>query len=552
MRRCAIYTRYSSDLQRESSIEDQVRRCREYAREKEWAVAENFVMADRALSAAAMAGREGLQRLLEGAQGKPRPFDCLLIEDTSRLARDLADALRTTAILEFHGVAVVSVTQGIDSSQVNARQLITLHGMVDEQYLTGLRDKVHRGQHGRVLNGMIPGGRCYGYRNIPIEDPSRQGKYGRFAVLGVRAEIDEKEAKVVIWIFELYAGGLGLAQIAKGLNQLGIPSPIPAKNRLRRAWSRYTIREMLHNERYRGVLVWDRTKKVRNPETGRKISRARPESEWTRVEVPAMRIVAEELWNAVRAKNAEVNALRIAHLGGLCRTQSSRTYLFSGILVCGRCGSSIVIVSGGGKRGYVKYGCHSHKHNGVCDNNWTIRRDRLEEQLLGAIKEKVLRPSIIDYLVLRCEEELKRRVAEMESKRSGSNLDGLRGRREELLERAKRLAQAIETGGELRSLTERLREIENQIAGLDRTMAEFRPLNLNTTADVIRERIRSGVMHLREVVAASDPAAAKNALRKHVRRLVLTPAVQNGHRLFKVSGSVDLAPDQDTCGMLWL
>jgi site-specific DNA recombinase len=278
MRKCAIYARYSSDLQRESSIEDQFRRCREYARKNEWAVAENFVMADRALSGAAMAGREGLQRLLEAAQGKPRPFDCLLIEDTSRQARDLADALRTTAILEFYGVAVVSVTQGIDSPQANARQLITLHGMVDEQYLTGLRDKVHRGQHGRVLKGMIPGGRCYGYRNIPIEDRSRTGKYGRFAVLGVRAEIDDNEAKVVIWIFELYAGGLGLAQIARRLNQLGIPSPIPAKNRLYRAWSRYTIREMLHNERYRGVLVWNRTKKVRHrsSETKRVLERSMP------------------------------------------------------------------------------------------------------------------------------------------------------------------------------------------------------------------------------------------------------------------------------------
>ena len=317
-----------------------------------------------------------------------------------------------------------------------------------------------------------------------------------------------------------------------------------------RAWSRYTIREMLHNERYRGVLVWDRTKKVRNPETGRKISRARPESEWTRVEVPALRIVPEELWKAAHAKNAEVNALGITRLGGLCRTQRSRTYLFSGILVCGKCGSSMVIVSGGGKRGYVKYGCHSHKHNGVCDNNWTIRRDRLEEQLLGATEEKALRPSIIDYLVLRCEEELNRRLSEMERKRSESNLDRLRGQRQELLERATRLTQAIETGGELRSLTERLREIENQIGRLDRVIAEFRPLNLKTTADLVRERVRNSVMQLRDVATTSDPAAAKNALRKHVRRLVLTPAVQDGRRLFKVSGSVDLAPDRDKCGML--
>src|SRR5262245_32356513 len=132
MRRCAIYARYSSDLQRESSIEDQVRRCREYAHQKGWDIVEHFVVADRAASAAAISGRDGLKRLLAAAaQGEGRTFDCLLVEDTSRLARDLADALKMTAILQFHGVTVVSVTQGIDSSQANARQLITLHGMVD-------------------------------------------------------------------------------------------------------------------------------------------------------------------------------------------------------------------------------------------------------------------------------------------------------------------------------------------------------------------------------------------------------------------------------------
>src|SRR5262249_36225677 len=106
-RRCAIYARYSSDLQRETSIEDQIRRCREYAVSQGWPVLEEFVIADRAISAASVAGRDGLQRLLEAAKtakSGSRPFDCLLVDDTSRLARDLSDALRAVKILEFHRV----------------------------------------------------------------------------------------------------------------------------------------------------------------------------------------------------------------------------------------------------------------------------------------------------------------------------------------------------------------------------------------------------------------------------------------------------------------
>ncbi len=81
------------------------------------------------------------------------------------------------------------------------------------------------------------------------------------AVRGVQAEIEEGEANVVRQIFQMYANGMGLAQIAIRLNREGVASPAAAKNQLRQDWSRYTIREMLHNERYRGVLVWERTKR---------------------------------------------------------------------------------------------------------------------------------------------------------------------------------------------------------------------------------------------------------------------------------------------------
>jgi site-specific DNA recombinase len=158
-RQCAIYARYSSDLQRESSIEDQIRRCREYAARQGWPVMEQFVMADRTISAASVAGREALQKLVSAAKRNDRPFDCLLIDDTSRLARDLSDALRTLRILEFYGVTIVSVSQGIDASQGNARPLLAMHGIMDEQYLVDLAKKVHRGQEGRALNGFTTGGR---------------------------------------------------------------------------------------------------------------------------------------------------------------------------------------------------------------------------------------------------------------------------------------------------------------------------------------------------------------------------------------------------------
>ena len=238
----------------------------------------------------------------------------ILIDDTSRLARNVADALKMLEVLKFRNVGVTFVSQGIDTLDKMARQLVMINGMMDEQFLVGLADRVHRGQEGRVLKGLNPGDKLYGYINVPILNPNRPGKYGR--------------------------------------------SPQPSRNRVMRAWGPSSIREMLRNEPYRGVRVWNRTVKARNPETGRRVSKARPKEEWERVEVPKLRIISEELWNAVRTRIELVNAkLGAARLGGMNRTVGSRSYLFSGLLVCGEFKSRLVIISGRGKRGYVKYGC---------------------------------------------------------------------------------------------------------------------------------------------------------------------------------------------------
>src|SRR6202789_2451554 len=203
--RCAIYARFSSDLQRPTSIEDQVRRCTEFAAKQGWTVVEEFIRFDEARSAATVAGRDALNALMVAAKTKPKPFDCLLVDDTSRLARYLPDVLSMNDRLQYNGVFIYAVAQRLDCREKTSRPLLTLHGMMDEQFLVSLGEKVHRGQEGRALNGLQPGGKCYGYRNVPIEDPTRSGKYGRFAISVVELAIAEDEAAVVQRIFEMYA-----------------------------------------------------------------------------------------------------------------------------------------------------------------------------------------------------------------------------------------------------------------------------------------------------------------------------------------------------------
>ena len=546
--KCAIYARYSSDLQRESSIEDQVRKCRECAEREGWHVVPEYVVSDEAVSGAALSGRERFMFLIRESKKKPRPFDRILVDDTSRLARNVADALRAVDTLRYYDVGVTFVSQGLDSLQKSTRQVLTFHHMMDEELLRGVADKVHRGQEGRVLNGLNPGGRCYGYVNVPIEDRNRVGKYGRAVVTGVRLEIHEKQGEIVRRVFQMYADGMGLALIAKNLNSEGVPAPQPPRTREMQAWCPSSIREMIRNERYRGVQVWNRTEKTRDPETGRKTRKNRAREDWVRVEVQEWRIVSEDLWNAVQERISVVNAsLGRARSGGMNRTERSRKYLFSGLLVCGTCGSRIVIVSGAGKRGYVKYGCPSHRYRGVCDNSLTIRQDRLEEQLLTAIQTRITaNPELLDYVLSRFEQELRGRFAELEKEAtsSGATLAHLHAERRDVEAKAQRVTEAIADFGKSPALFSQLAALESQIEQMDRRIEAYKPVDVRAAVADVKTCVCKHLMQLRNVLR-DDAARARTALAKHIRQLILTPKEGPGGPVYEVSGTVDLALRED-------
>jgi site-specific DNA recombinase len=541
--RCAIYGRYSSDLQRESSIEDQIRKCREFAERRGWTVVNDYVRSDNAVSGAALAPRRALNELLALAPRRPRPFDRILIDDTSRLARNVADALKMVERLSFYGIPVTFISQGIDTAEKTARQLVTIHGMMDEQFLVGLADKVHRGQEGRVLKGLNPGGRCFGYVNVPIEDPTRQGKYGRPAVAGVRLQIQEQQAEVIRRIFCMAAEGIGLGQIAKTLNNEGTPAPQPPRTRAIRAWCPSSIYELLRNERYRGAQVWNRTAKIRNPETGRKVSKPRPREEWRRVDVPEWRIVSEELWQAAHARmSAKRRKFSAACLGGLNRTERSRSYLFSGLLVCGKCGSRLVITSGNGKRAYVRYGCPSHRYRGVCGNGLTIRQDRLEDQLIGAIESRILNSNLVEYTLRQFQLGLQKRMDEM--RREATGLDELQRERQNLKAKADRLANAIAETGHSPSLLAKLGEVDGQIAAVDRRMDEQKPVDLTATVAEMREFVLRNILELRTLLR-DDPVKSKAALARHIGPLKLIPKETEQGPVYEVDGALKLLNEND-------
>ncbi len=171
--RVAIYARYSSELQNNSSIEQQIRACREYAADQGWIIIEECIFYDEAKSGQSLAGRDGLDALMTQVDGPEPPFDGILIADTSRFGRKLTDTLQMSEKLEYRKIFLYFVENELDSRDRNFRQLFIDSGRRDEEYVRFVAKKVHTGQRERALNGHLPNGRVFGYDNVPVEDPTR-------------------------------------------------------------------------------------------------------------------------------------------------------------------------------------------------------------------------------------------------------------------------------------------------------------------------------------------------------------------------------------------
>jgi len=528
--RAAVYARYSSEKQNPLTISQQIRKCREYAERNGFVVLDEHVYSDDAISGATD-NRAGLQLLLAATTRKPLPFDVLLVDDTSRLSRNMIDSLRIFERLRFAGVRTIFVAQGIDTTSEQAELLVTAHGMVDSLYLKDLRARTFRGVEQRAIEGLHTGGRVFGYKHVPIQKGI--DSYGRPVIDGVRLVVDPQQAAIVRRIFESYAAGHSMKRIAIEMNHEGIPSPQPQKGRISQSWSQASVHYILHNERYRGIVNWGKTRKIRSAETGKRIYRPKPPDEWCRKELPEQRIIPDDLWEAVQARLRLVHRLYGSGANGGIRggRAAGSPYLFTGLLQCALCGGSITIVSGSSrKRSGPRYGCSLHASRGssVCDNNLLIDRQALETQLLSGLQSSVLRPECVEYIF----KQFQREICKAAHARDAGRAE-MEQRKLNLEKQIMNCANAIAEGQPSKFLLAKIAELERELADVTRTIES-------------PEIVRSGIRDMRKFVEDrlrdvrsllnSDPRVARAAISKHVRKITLTPE----GRAFVACGEWDL------------
>jgi site-specific DNA recombinase len=147
--RCTFYGFYTKKMARCASIEDQLQTCRKFAEEKGWELMEEHLYTDFELSGTKPTNRIGLQALVAAAEKRPRPFDCVLLEDTSRLGRDYSDVIFFTTLMQRYGIKVCFVSQKMDSSNDTfLLLLLSTFSMIDQTYTRRPGAKVISGTEG--------------------------------------------------------------------------------------------------------------------------------------------------------------------------------------------------------------------------------------------------------------------------------------------------------------------------------------------------------------------------------------------------------------------
>nr|WP_244547196.1 recombinase family protein [Bradyrhizobium sp. Gha] len=486
--KAAIYARFSDkEKQTDKSIEDQVALCRAMCARDGLTVVQ--VYSDRGISGASTLNRLALQRMMRDA--KAGKFAVVVAESLDRISRDQEDLAGIHKRLNF---ARVEIRTFVDNTVGEIH--VGVKGLVGALYLKDLAQKTRRGQAGVVRDGRHNGGRSFGYRPV----------LGRPGIL----EIDEAEADTVRRIFELYLDGNTPRDVAARLNKERVPGPRGG------VWNASTIggsrtrrNGILQNDLYAGRIIWNRQSFVKDPETGRRISRPNPRDQWMQAEAEHLRIIDKKTW--ARAQGRVGDRAGTPH-------KARPVHLLSGLVKCGKCGSGM-IACGSGKDG-IRLMCSRRKETGLCDNALGVPRSVVEDRVLKGIEQHLADPDLVAEYVA----EFHRMSRELNSKAAGK-IRAIEKRLSTVNTAIGRLVDAIVSGTPARAVQDRLAaleaerdEIERERATVGADPVEFHP----NAADAYRLKIRS----LKKWLAGTGDEARQAAfagIREIVEKVTIHP-----------------------------
>lgn len=373
VKRVAIYARVSTTEQAEEgySIDEQERLLTEWCNRNGYIVHE--VYADRGISGKSIKNRPALVQLLDDAKNKK--FDVVLVWKTNRLARNILDLLKIVEVFEHSYISFRSYTESLETETSSGKLQFHMMAAIAEFERNTISENVKMGMLARAREGKWNGGRVLGY---DLEDVSNQGEKRKHT----RLVINEKEAKTVRRIFELYIAGNGYKAIANRVNKEG------HLGKRGKPFSISTVKTILENPIYVGMIRYD----VRRNWSDKRRGDVNPTPILQKGEHEP--IISQVDWEkAQQILKKRSNKPNRVHGG---------TFPFTGVMKCPQCGSGMVVMrtvnklKDGTRKTLEYYACGAWKNQGtsVCHSN-TIRADKAEAYIFGRLQELATNKQLI-------------------------------------------------------------------------------------------------------------------------------------------------------------
>ena len=403
-----IYARYSSDNQREESIEGQIRECTAYAEKNGITIVKHYI--DRAISAKTD-NRPEFQQMIKDSDKKL--FDIVLVWKLDRFARNRYDSARYKTQLKKNGVKLMSATEIISEGPEGIILESVLEGYA-EYYSADLAEKVVRGQTENILKGRCNGGR---------------GTFGYTLDSERKFHIDPLASPFVLESFRKYRDGLTMKEIRDWLNENGIKNPVGG------AFTYNSVEHMLKNRRYIGELKF---RDVVVPDA-----------------IPP--IVPLELFDDVQEK-------MLKNKKAPARRKAEDDYLLTTKLHCGYCGALMFGESGTSRTGEVHryYKCATAKKHKGCKKK-TVRKQWLEDLVVNQTMQLVRDDAAMESIIAK--------VMELQD-RENTNLPLYEKQLRDAESGIQNMLNAIQAGILTSSTKERLEQLEETKRELETHIAE--------------------------------------------------------------------------------
>lgn len=406
-----LYLRFSSERQKEQSIEGQLRDCIAYCKRKGYRIVAVYV--DRALTARKdVEKRVRFQQMI--SDSVHHLWDLVIVWKLDRFARNREDSAVFKMRLRKNGVRVESATEAISRNPEGIILESVLEGIA-EYYSADLSQKITRGLRESALKGQCVGG------HVPLG----------YKLENHKLVINPATAHIVQEAFQLYANGESMADICRLFNSKGYRTAKGSE------FNRSSFKSMFENERYIGVYLY---KDIR-------------------IEDSVPPIIDKGLFEAVQrrlSKTADAPA----------RGKAKVDYLLSGKLFCGHCGAAMNGESGTSKTGAVHnyYACYTRKRKRECDKR-PLRKEYIEyivaQDAVTLLTDDVIE-EMADMAMAQSEQDLK----------ENTRIPELTAKKQEVEQSISNITKAVEKGIASDTLLNRLMELEAEKKDLNTQLAE--------------------------------------------------------------------------------